>query len=295
MSPLAAGGLFVPITTPFTAPGGDVDAAALIANVERLVEQDVRGIVVCGSTGEAPLLTPPEQALIVEVARSVIPDDRWLLAGTGAESTRATIAATRDAAAAGADAVMVRPPAYYGPLLTPAVVTRHFRTVADASPVPVFLYNIPKYTHLALAPETVAALADHPQIVGLKDSGGDMERFAAYRAAAPSWKMFVGSLGHVVLAMEQGAVGGILAAGCFLADAIGRLFAALEQGHREAAHTLQEKLTAVAREIVSKRGVPGVKCAMDIVGLAGGDPRPPLQPLDLAGRAHVASLLSALD
>lgn len=291
----AARGLFVPITTPFLASGGGVDDAALTANVRRLLEQGVGGIVVCGSTGEAALLSPSEQARVVELARAVIPDDRWLVAGTGAESTRATIELTREAARAGTDAVMLRPPAYYGPTLGATAIARHFRAVADASPVPVFLYNIPKYTHFALDPETVAALADHPQILGLKDSGGDMERFASYRAAAPSWTVFVGSLGHVIAAVEQGAVGGILAAGCFLAEAINRLFAALSRGERDVAQRLQQTLTPVAREIVGRLGVPGVKCAMDILGWAGGAPRPPLEPLDADGRDHVAAILGAID
>jgi len=295
VTPAAPQGLFVPITTPFASNGGGVDDLALTANVRRLLEQGVEGIVACGSTGEAALLSPSEQARVVEVARVVIPNDRWLVAGTGAESTRATIELTREAARAGADAVMLRPPAYYGPMLGAQAITRHFRAVADASPVPVFLYNIPKYTHLALAPETVAALADHPQILGLKDSGGDMERFAAYRAAAPSWNLFVGSLGHVIAAVEQGAVGGILAAGCFVAEAITRLLAALSSGNRDVAQRLQDTLTPVAREIVGRLGVPGVKCAMDILGWAGGAPRLPLEALDAASRAHVAQVLAGLD
>jgi len=295
MTPRRLGGLFVPITTPFTTSGGEIDADALSRNVRRFLDDGAQGIVACGSTGEAVLLSPTEQVRVVEVVRRAVPEDRWLVAGTGAESTRATIEATRDAARAGASAVMIRPPSYYGPTLSTGAVTRHFRSVADASPVPVFLYNIPKYTHMALSADTVRALADHPQIVGLKDSGGDMERFASYRAAAPSWNLFVGSLGHVVEAVDQGAVGGVLAAGCFLAGAISRLFRALSAGERDIAERLQATLTPVAREIVGRLGVPGVKHAMDVLGLVGGTPRPPLEPLAEADRAQVAHVLAHVD
>jgi len=288
-------GLFVPITTPFTSNGAKIDGEGLRRNVRRLLDEGAQGIVACGSTGEAALLSSTEQAHVVELTRRAVPEDRWLVAGAGAESTWATIEAARDAARAGATAVMIRPPAYYGATLSTGALARHFRAVADASPVPVFLYNIPKYTHFAISPDTVGELADHPRILGLKDSGGDMARFAEYRAAAPSWSVFVGSLGHVIEAVELGAVGGILAAGCFLAGAISRLFGALAAGDRDLAERLQGTLTPVARVIVGRLGVPGVKYAMDVLGLVGGAPRPPLEPLDETGRAEVAQVLADVD
>lgn len=287
-------GLFVPVTTPFTAADGEVDTDALRTNLAHYVTEGVQGIVVCGSTGEAALLSSTEQRLVIEVARAVVPSDRWLVAGTGGESTRATVAATRDAAAAGADAVLVRPPAYYGPSLSTRALTHHFQTVADASPVPVLLYNIPKYTHIALAPETITPLVEHPRLIGLKDSGGDMRHLGALQTAAPGWRFFVGSLAHVADAVDRGAVGGVLAGGCFLAAPILQLFAALERGDRDAVRALQDGLVPVAREIVGRLGVPGVKHAMDLVGLVGGSPRPPLERLDAASRTHVAEVLGAV-
>lgn len=288
------GGLFVPVTTPFRSTDGEIDPAALQANVSRYVRDGVQGIVVCGSTGEAALLTPDEQRHVIEVARDVVPADRWLVAGTGSESTRATVLATHTAADAGADAVMVRAPAYYGPALSAEALASHFRAVADSSPVPIFLYNIPKYTHVVLAPETIAPLVEHPRLLGLKDSGGDMEHFSALRRAAPAWHLFVGSLAHVVSAVDNGAAGGVLAAGCFLAPSILGLLSSLAEGNRDAARAVQDALVPVARDIVGGLGVPGVKCAMDLVGLAGGAPRPPLTTLDAADRARVAEILAAM-
>src|SRR3970282_2855811 len=146
--------------------------------------------------------------------RDVVPDDRWLLAGAGKESTRATIAACHAAADEGADAVLVRPPAYYGATLPPQALVEHFRRVADESPLPVLLYNIPKYTHLTLPDTLFAALVEHQNILGAKDSSGDLKLFAAYRAAAPRWALFVGSGSRYYAALELGAVGGILAVAC---------------------------------------------------------------------------------
>ena len=110
----------------------------------------LHGVVVTGSTGEAALLDPAERADLVDAARHLIPPDKALLVGTGAESTRTCLQLTREAARRGADAVLVVAPHYYGPAMTAAAVRQHYLRVADASPVPVMLYNIPKYMHVAI-------------------------------------------------------------------------------------------------------------------------------------------------
>ncbi len=291
-APETLDGVLVPVTTPFDAETGDVAPVALRAVARELLRSGVQGIVVAGTTGEGPLLDDAERSHLVEWLREVVPEDRWLVSGTGAESTRATVRATEEAAAAGADAVRGRPPAYFGPTLSPAALTGHYLSVADASPVPVLIYNMPKYTHVMLQDGVIRALADHERIVGFKDSSGDLKVMAAYRAAAPQLRAFVGAGTLFYPALELGAHGGVLAVACFAAERCVQLYRAFRADDRRAAGALQEQLNPLAREIVSELGVPGVKAAMDAVGLAGGPVRPPLAPLDARHRRRVEDLLA---
>ncbi|HEY2825888.1 MAG TPA: dihydrodipicolinate synthase family protein [Gemmatimonadales bacterium] len=285
-------GLLVPLTTPFDPETGDIAPVPLRENARAVLQAGVSGIVAAGSTGEASLLSDDEYRSLVGWLRDVVPEDRWLIAGAGRESTRATIAACRTAAEQGADAVLVRPPGYYGSSLSIAAMTAHFRAVADASPVPVLLYNIPKYTHLTLSDAVFSALTDHPNVVGAKDSSGDLKNFASYRAAAPAWALFVGS-GHLYYAaLELGAVGGVLGAACFAASLSVKIRDAFASGDRAAAGAAQEILAPINKEIVGTLGVPGVKAAVDLAGLAGGPVRAPLKDLGSKERARLATMLA---
>ena len=283
-------GVFAPITTPFDIASGDIAPQQLKDNVARLFAAGLDGIVVAGSTGEAPLLDPDEQRRAVAWTRAVTPEAKWLIAGTGAESTRQAIALTRAAAAEGADAVLVRPPSYF-PAVAARALANYFRAVADASPVPVLVYNIPKYTHVSLPPELLQELSTHARIVGAKDSSGDLKNLAAYREAAPKWALFVGSGSLLLPALELECEGGIVAVACFAARLCADLAAAFHSGDRAAATALQDRITVLDKEIVGKLGPAGVKAAMDAVGLYGGPPRPPLAPLGTAERERVALLV----
>src|SRR3954471_20424916 len=228
-------GLMVPITAPFDDATGDIAPVALRNNARTLIEMGVDGILAAGSTGEAALLSEEEFRNVVGWLRDVVPDDRWLLAGAGKESTRATIKACQAATDEGADAVLIRPPGYYGPTLSAAALVEHFRRVADESPVPVLIYNIPKYTHTPLSDQVLASLSDHPNIVGAKDSSGDLKNFGSYRDAVPNWALFVGSGSLFYAALEMGAVGGILAAACFAAPLAIKIRDAFERKDRATA------------------------------------------------------------
>jgi 4-hydroxy-2-oxoglutarate aldolase len=286
----APAGIFPPLTTPFDA-AGDIAPLQFRQNIERLLAQGVNGVVVSGSTGEAALLDADEQRRLVGIAREAMTNGGWLIAGTGGESTRETIALTRAAAAAGADAVLVRPPSYYSAALTPATLALHFRAVADASPVPVIVYNIPKYTHLALAPALLQELASHERIIGVKDSSGDPKSVAAYREAVPQWAVLVGGASLLLHALELGCQGGIIGVACYAPALCVQLVREFEQGHRDKAAALQQRITPLDKEIVGKLGPAGVKAAMDAVGLHGGPPRPPLAPLSAADRERVSALV----
>ena len=289
------GGVLAPITTPFDSATGEVAPVHLRHNVTRLIEAGVDGVVVAGSTGESALLDPEEQRRMIGWVREVLPDQRWLLAGTGAESTRQAVALTRAAGAEGADAVLVRPPGYFASAVSPASLADYYRAVADASPVPVLVYNIPKYTHLPIAAGLLQQLVSHANIVGVKDSSGDAKNLAAYRDAAPGWSVFVGSGSLLYQALELGCDGGILAAACFAAELCARIVAAFRAGDREGAGKLQERLGPLDKEVVGRLGPAGVKAAMDAVGggLYGGPVRAPLAPVAPADRERVVKLFAA--
>jgi 4-hydroxy-2-oxoglutarate aldolase len=302
MASRALAGVLAPVVTTFDGSGA-LALDPFVANARRLLEAGVAGIVVAGSTGEAALLDEAERDALVESLRDHVPGDRWLVVGIGAESTRLTVRRARAAAARGADALLVVAPHYYGAAaMTIDALREHYRRVADESPVPVVLYNIPKYMHFALPPELVAELAGHENVIGIKDSSGDLALLERYlEARGGSFAVLTGNGGQLQPAMERGASGGILAVSLFAIDeSTGGNLAALQfqmirSGRRDAAERAGARLAALAREIVAGLGVPGVKHALDVVGLAGGPPRLPLLPLDEAGRARVATLLAGAE
>jgi 4-hydroxy-2-oxoglutarate aldolase len=287
-------GAFAPVTTPFAPDTGNVDRAGLEQNVRAHLATGLAGIVVAGSTGEGALLDERERALLVDWARPLVPGDRWLIAGTGGESTRLTIERTRYAAQRGADAVLVVAPHYYGAgAMNDAALENHFRRVADDSAVPVILYNIPKYAHFRLSPELVASLATHGNIAGIKDSSGDLVLLDAYIAGAqgPGFSVLTGNGTQLVEAVGRGARGAILAVSVFTGAMVTEILVGALGGESGAATEGQARLTPLARDIVGGLGPAGVKAALDLVGLVGGSVREPLLPLDEAARSRVAALL----
>lgn len=286
------GGIFAPVTTPFDPATGELALAHAAHNAQRLLANGLDGIVAGGTTGEAPLLEPDEVRRLVSTLRDAVPRDRWLVAGTGAESTRSAVALSRLAASEGADAVLVRPPSYYHAAHSADSLVAYFSAVAEASPVPVLVYNIPKHTRVPVAPEVLTRLAAHGNIAGAKDSSGDLENLRTYRAAVPGWALFVGSGSLLYPALEAGCVGGIVGVACFAAAVSAELLAAFRAGHLGRAATLQSRLAALDKEIVAK-GPAAIKAAMDAVGLYGGPVRQPLAPLSAPDRERIGQLLAA--
>ena len=288
-------GILAPVTTPFQG-NGDVDLGAFRENVSAHLAAGLHGIVVGGSTGEAALLDETERRSLVETARAAVPDDRLLLAGTGAESTRTALALARMAADAGADAVLVVAPHYYGSAMTPAALSSHYRRIADESRVPVVLYNIPKYMHYALAASLVAELAKHENIVGIKDSSGDLALIGSYiEAQSPTFSVMTGNGSTVQPAMALGARGGILAVSLFAPRLALDVFAAMTRGEVATAKSIQDVLKPINTRIVGELGIPAIKVALDRIGLRGGPVRSPLMPLPANLAAEVVELLSTAD
>lgn len=285
-------GVFPPIATPFD-DGGEIDPAAIRSNVARWIPSGVRGIVALGSNGEAPLLDEKESDVVIAAARDEVPRDRVLIAGTGRESTRATIDASRRAAALGADAVLVRTPSYFKPRMTPDAFAAHYIAVADAVTVPVILYNYPAVTGVNLTPDAVARLARHPNIIGIKETSTDAGQIAAYVdvTAGQDFAVLAGSAPAFYAALCLGARGAILAAACVVPRLCVQLFAAFHRGDHVKARELQRLLIPMAVAVTSGHGVPGLKAAMQLAGYAGGKPRAPLSP---ASDDAVALLRAAL-
>jgi 4-hydroxy-2-oxoglutarate aldolase len=264
------------MATPFR--DDDVDVQAIAGNVEKWARAGVGGVVALGSNGEAPLLDDDESDRILGAARTAL-GRLLLIAGTGRESTRATIAASRRAGALGADAVLVRTPSYYKSRMSPEAFVRHYTAVADASLVPVLLYNYPAVTGVNLTPDVVGRLAEHPNIVGMKETGTDTAQFASFvEAAPPPFAVIAGSAPVFYPWLCVGATGGILAVACVVPEACVLLLEHATRGRHDAARTLQREVTPLARLVTTEFGVPGLKAAMDLAGFAGGDPRAPLGP-----------------
>ena len=285
-------GIFAPVVSTFSQTTGDVDAAAFASNIQAHLAAGLDGIVVTGSTGEAALLDFEERGIFVDAARSVVPDDKMLIVGTGAESTRMCLRLTRDAAKRGADAVLVVAPHYYSSAMTIDALRAHYRRIADESSVPVLLYNIPKYMHFALPAELVAELAQHENVIGIKDSSGNADLFAGFLPAqSDTFSVLTGNGPFWQKALAAGARGGILAMSLFAAALSRDVYEAMQRGDVSTAVALHERLTPPGGRIVGDFGVPGVKAAMDAVGLYGGPVRSPLMPLASAQQSEVRELL----
>jgi 4-hydroxy-2-oxoglutarate aldolase len=287
-------GVFPPIPTPFV--DGDLDLASLASNCDRWLETGIHGIVVLGSNGEAPLLDDGEADRVIETVRGRVPTERVLIAGVARESTVGTIKAADRAGRLGADAVLVRTPSFFKALLNDDVLTGHYTAVADASPVPVILYNFAALTGVSLSLETVSRLAEHPNVAGIKESGSDIGFISTLVDETPEeFRVLAGSAPAFFASLLSGAAGGVLALACIVPEYCVQLFDLVEAGRLTEARILQRRLTPVARLISRVHGVPGLKAALSIRGYVGGEPRAPLKPVSPPAVDELRRALLALD
>lgn len=288
-------GIFPALTTPF-AQDASVSLEDLKHNIQRYNQTALAGYVVLGSTGESVLLQPKEMVGILGAVKETAAVGKKLIAGTGAESTAETIECTKRAAALGYDAALVKTPHYYKSAYTPEALVAHYRRVADESPIPILLYSVPVFTGLALeAPETIA-LAEHPNIIGIKESSGNVARIAEMIAGAPpQFQMLVGSAPTVYPCLAIGARGAVLALASALPEKCAALHQLFRQGQLAAALKLQNVLLRASKLIVSEMGIAGVKYVMDLRGYRGGIPRLPLQPLSSGQKSRLAAFQATLE
>jgi len=271
-------GVFPPIPTSF-GPDGQLDLDALRANIARWNEAGLAGYVALGSNGEAPLLDADESTAVIRAVREAMAPGMTLIAGAGRESTRDTIRACRAAAEGGAEAVLVITPGYYKGAMTGDALRRHFEAVADASPIPVLVYNMPANTGVNIPVSTVAELAGHPNVAGIKDSAGNIDQLSAIVRSTPDgFEVMVGNTGAFLPGMLLGATGGILALANVAPGQTVALYQAARAGRWDEARALHDRLVPVGNAVTRIYGVPGLKAALDLLGYAGGQPRPPLLP-----------------
>ncbi|MEE8487590.1 MAG: dihydrodipicolinate synthase family protein [Gemmatimonadota bacterium] len=286
-------GIYLPVTTPFHSTDGGFDRDGFASNLSAWNEVSIAGILVGGSTGESVLLDSDELTASVRLARETLPDDRMVIAGTGRQSTRATIQACVDAASAGADAVLVLPPSYFQAQMTADALRLHFWEVADSSPVPVLLYQVPKFVPIDLVPDLVGELIRHHNIIGIKDSSGDIQSLGALcDVCGDKATVLVGAGTHLYAGLEIGARGGIIAVGLLAPSEATDLYEAFTAGRTHEAGRLQERIGPLHKAVVAGTGVPGMKYALDRLGFVGGPPRPPLIPPDEATCATIREALT---
>ena len=283
-------GVIPPLVTPFA--GEAFDRKAFVFNIQRYNKTALAGYLALGSNGEGVLQSDDDVIKVLEVAHEERAKEKWLIAGTGRESTRGTIELTRRAAKAGAQAVLVVPPSYFRGSMTDSALSSHYRAVADASEVPVLLYHVPKFSPVTLTPRLILSLAEHPNIQGIKETSGDLTLFTSLlKDRPPSFRVYMGSANLFLAALVLGADGGILA----LANVAPKLCIALmnyvEGGDLEKARELQTRLLPVNQAITTTYGVPGLKLAMDSLGYRGGESLRPLEPLTSKQAEDLASIL----
>jgi 4-hydroxy-2-oxoglutarate aldolase len=288
-------GIFPALTTPFAADGS-VSLGDLKHNIQLYNRTDLAGYVALGSTGESVLLGDAEMEGVLVTVKEAAADGKKLIAGCGAESTAETIRRVRRAAEIGYDLALIKTPYYYKPFYKAETQLTHFKAVADASPIPIFLYSVPQFTGVALEPNEVAALSDHPNIIGIKDSSGNVQRLAEMISSTPpQFQILVGAAATVYPSLTIGARGAILALADCLPEKCTALYKLFRAGQFDLARELQSVLVRASKAIVSDFGIAGVKHVMDHRGYKGGQPRLPLLPLEDWHKKRIDGVLAGVE
>ncbi|HZS75837.1 MAG TPA: dihydrodipicolinate synthase family protein [Ktedonobacteraceae bacterium] len=288
-------GIYPPLPT-FFAANEDLDLLTLQRHIFRLKITGIAGYVVMGTNGEAVHLSRNERVQVIEMARSAAGEDAYILAGCGEQSTRATLENCHLAAQSGANAALVLPPSYFKGRMDRAALLAHYRRIADSSPLPVVIYNMPaSAAGLDLDAETICALAEHPNIIGVKDSAGNMAKLATVCAQTPTrFRVFAGSAGYLLPALVVGAIGAVAALANIFPHEVCRLQELFQAGQLEEARLLQARLAPANTAVTTAYSVPGLKAALDLTCGYGGIPRSPLLPLNEQERSKLADILSSV-
>ena len=294
MANLDLHGIFPPITTPFI--DGKVAYDKLASNVERWNHTGLKGFVVLGSNGEYVYLSEEEKRKVVETVVQSADREMQVIAGTGCESTAETLKLTEDCAELGAHAALVVTPHYYGGRMNEVALLKHFSELADHSPIPILLYNVPKFTHINMAADFVSRLSQHPNIIGLKDSSANVIQLGEIiNRVDRNFNVMVGTAGVLFSGLTLGCAGGVCALANVAPEACVTIFDRVNAGDLDAARGLQLKMIPVNQAVTAIYGVPGLKAAMDMLGYFGGAPRQPLLPSSGQERSEIEAILKNAD
>jgi 4-hydroxy-2-oxoglutarate aldolase len=287
-------GIFAPLTTPFDSDG-NVALGQVRDNVALYNKTRLAGYVPNGSTSESVLLLWEEVYKVWEAVRDAAAPGKILIAGTGAESTAETIEHTNRAARIGYAVALVRTPSFYKPSINDHMLAEHYLRVADNARIPVMVYSVPVFTHVTVGASLIERVANHPNIVGMKDSSGDMKGIAAIIAAAPKeFQTLTGAASTLYEALELGAVGAILGLADVFPDLCAEIYEAAGAGDRAKAQALAQKLVLPAKMLLMDYGIGGLKYAQDRLGYYGGLPRLPLLGVSDAGKVEIDTMLANL-
>jgi len=288
---ISLAGCFPPIPTPFD-EHGRVDHDRLASNLERWQQTPLSGFAVLGSNGEAVLLREAEKLEVWKTAGEVIDDDHVFLAGTGCESTMETLELTEKAAGLGADVALIVTPHYYKARMDRWALVNHYTTIADRSPIPIVLYNVPASTGLDMGAEVVVELAAHPRIIGLKESSGNVVKIGQVVAGAgEGFQVLAGSGSFLLPALAVGAVGGVMALASVAPHDLHAIVTSFDKGDVRRAKDIQLRLIAPNAAVTSRFGIAGLKAALDLTGMYGGPVRPPLLPLEPLQREELKRIM----
>ncbi|KAF0141337.1 MAG: dihydrodipicolinate synthase/N-acetylneuraminate lyase [Stygiobacter sp.] len=284
-------GIMPPIATPFL--NDEIAFDKLAENLSKWNKTDLSGYVVMGSNGESVFLTRDEKLKLVEAVKKNIPDEKLLIAGTGSDSVKETVSLTNESAERGADYALILTPSFYKSEMKPAAYIKYFYAVADRTNIPVIIYNVPKFTGVDIEPETVAQLAKHPNIVGIKNSAENLRQTAELVSMTSNDFATITGTGSVLYAsLTVGAVGGILALANIAPNECVKIQKLVEEGNHPEAVKLQQKMLPVNKAITAKYGVAGLKAALDMLGYFGGEPRLPLSPLHDSDKELLKNILT---
>ena len=287
-------GIFAPIATAFDA-SGEVDYSVFAENTVSFGATKLSGLVVLGSNGEFTLLSHEEKVKLVETARNHLPADKMVIAGTGCESFRETLQLTKESAAVGADVALVVTPNYYKKDMNEAALGKFYTMLADASPIPVMIYNMPGNSGVNVPSSLTLKLAAHPNITGIKDSGGNIVQISEVLAKAPEgFSVFAGSGSYLLATLLLGGVGGTLAVANVVPNYCAEIQENFGKGDLEKARKMQLALLPLNAAVTSRFGIGGMKAAMDMGGFKGGLPRLPSLPAGEETRKEIARILKEL-
>ena len=290
---MAIEGVFPPVTTPFD-DNGCIVHDHLAENIKRWNETDISGYLILGSNSEPVFLNEEEKLGIVKTARKSIPQSKKMLVGTGLECTKGTIEFTRKAADCGADVAVIITPHFFKSNMSHEAFIKHYLMIADSSPIPVLLYNVPSFTGLNLDAGTASVLSSHENIIGIKDSSGNVEQLSEIISLTGGEEFSVLTGNSIVLypSLCVGAAGGIMAIACVLPERCADIIRLYKDGNHTEAKESQMRLIEPTLAVTSRYGIPGLKAAMDLSGYYGGRTRLPLLPITSAEIEEIKTIFT---